>query len=210
MVVSILSRACEIKHCSAEEGCSAKGEAVHSLCSIHCAGVLQLPHTGTWGWCMEGLLTGNISFGLFQCILKGRLHLQASYTSWHCQLLQWFPGLESHAGSLFFSPVVSCAASSPAWGRSGDNLALAPLPLAVLSGVLHVVVISSKPLEVMLLPGDLSGVLYKEIVLLKAWPKNLSGNTGKRARKKWLILSLVKAKPRSSPLGLLLPCYLGK
>ncbi|TRZ17561.1 hypothetical protein HGM15179_009556 [Zosterops borbonicus] len=45
------------------------------------------------------------------------------------------------------------AATSTPLGRSGDNLALAPLPLAVLSGVLHVVVISSK-LEVVLLPRD--------------------------------------------------------
>lgn len=74
------------------------------------------------------------------------------------------------SGSLFFSPVVSGAATSPPLGRSGDNLALAPLPLALLSGVLPVVVISSK-LEVVLLPRDLSGVLYKKIALLQLDPK---------------------------------------
>lgn len=44
-----LSRACEIKHSSAEEGYSAKGEAVHSLCSIHCVDVLQLPYMSNSG-----------------------------------------------------------------------------------------------------------------------------------------------------------------
>lgn len=36
------------------------------------------------------------------------------------------------------------AATSPPLGKSGDSLALAPLPLAVLSVVMHVDVISSK------------------------------------------------------------------
>lgn len=95
------------------------------------------------------------------------------------------------------------------WEGQGTNLVLALLPLALLSGVLCVMVISSK-LEVVLLPRDLSDVLYKEIVLLQAWPENPSGNTAKRAKKTWLILSLVKARTRSFPLGLLSPCYLRK
>ena len=59
------------------------------------------------------------------------------------------------------------AATSPPLGKSGDNLALAPLCLAVLSGVMHRAVISSKQGAV-LLPRDLSGVMYKEITLLQA------------------------------------------
>lgn len=156
------------------------------------------------------LLTWSIFFqGFFQFIQKGELHLQANCTSWCCQLLQWFPGLGSHAGSLFFSPVVSGAATSPPLGRSGDNLALAPLPLAVLSGVLPVVVISSK-LEAVLLPRDLSGVLYKKIALLQAWPRNLSGNPVKRAKKKHLILNLVKARTKEFSTGLVVTPLLRK
>lgn len=182
----ILSGACEIKHSSAWEEYLARGEAVHSLCSICCVDVLQLPYVGNLR------MHRNVSsmehffwfffFFFFQFIQRGKLLLQADYTPRYCQLLQWLPGLVSHAGSLFFHPLVSGAATSTPLGRSGDNLALAPLPLAVLSGVLHVVVISSK-LEVVLLPRDVPGVSYKEIVLLKAWIKNLSGNTVKRAKK---------------------------
>lgn len=42
----ILSGACEIKHSSAWEEYLARGEAVHSLCSICCVDVLQLPYVG--------------------------------------------------------------------------------------------------------------------------------------------------------------------
>lgn len=156
------------------------------------------------------LLTWSIFFRVFfQFIQKGELYLQANCTSWYCQLLQWFAGLGSHAGSLFFSPVVSGAATSLPLGRSGDNLALAPLPLAVLSGVLPVVVISSK-LEVVLIPRDLSGVLYKKIALLQAWPKNPPGNPVKRAKKKHLILNLVKARTKEFSTGLVVTPLLRK
>lgn len=55
----------------------------------------------------------------------------------------------------------------PSLGKSGHNLALALLPLAVLSGVMHAAMISSKQ-GVVLLPRDLPGVLYKKITLLQA------------------------------------------
>lgn len=56
-------------------------------------------------------------------------------------------------------------ATSPPRAKSGDNLALAPLPLAVLSVVMYVAVISSKE-GVVLLPRDALGVSYKGIILL--------------------------------------------
>ena len=66
---------------------------------------------------------------------------------------------------LFFQIMERDTAFPLPWEKSGDSLALAPLPFAVLSVVMQVSMISSKQGAV-LLPSDLLGVLHKGTILL--------------------------------------------
>lgn len=106
---------------------------------------------------MEHLLFRNES-----CTCKPVIHCD---TTRSCSDFQgWGFMLAPDFSVLFLQVVERHAATFLPLGKPRDNLALAPLPLTVLLVVMQVAMISSKQ-RVMLLPRDLSVMLYKQIAL---------------------------------------------